>query len=146
MKVRLQYFSIGGDLPDGPQRSSGQRGPTSTRFWQMAFDAVQVQRIAIWNTSGARHLPVAGRVFWFAHPLPLLVIRSPLACKASLFLLYHQIAATQARSSAYVKPFFCKRAVLDNENGRPSCPTGRRCTMMRSTAPAPQVIIRPKRL
>jgi hypothetical protein len=59
-------ISVGGGPPlDNPQRSSGQRIPTSMRFWRMASDVVQVQRIAIWNTSGARHL--ASGVFWFTH-------------------------------------------------------------------------------
>lgn len=32
--------------------------------------------------------------------------RRPLVCKASLFELYHQIAANQGRLSLYVKPHF----------------------------------------
>ena len=38
--------------------------------------------------------------------------RRPLVCKASLFELYHQIAANQGRLSSYVKPHFCQWVFL----------------------------------
>jgi len=76
--------SHGGDLSNDLQRYSGQQSPTSTKFWRMAFDAVQVQRIAIWNTSGARH--VACGVFFGILTVPacnyvdLLRARRPSSC------------------------------------------------------------------
>jgi len=60
MSVRLRCPSVISLTVHNAQRSSGQRIPTSMRSWRMACDAVQVQRIAIWNSSGARH--VAGGV------------------------------------------------------------------------------------
>jgi len=50
----------GDNLANDTQRYSGHRSPTSMRFWQMAFDEGRVPRIAIWNTSGGRHLAGGG--------------------------------------------------------------------------------------
>ena len=41
-ECRAVWYSIGGDLANGPQHYSGQRIPTSMKCWRMVFGAVQV--------------------------------------------------------------------------------------------------------